>query len=107
MKKVINVIGQSTAEFLIVFTAVIAVMLYAATTWLKPSVNDVYRSGAAKLTYQANLFQAVAGSPGTNATTNTTTETGAAGTGTSCPAPQELRCPPEVSGDVCRCVSPW
>lgn len=42
MKHTNNKRGQSTVEYVIVFTAIAAAIILAATTVIKPSVNKIY-----------------------------------------------------------------
>jgi Flp pilus assembly pilin Flp len=42
MKKVLRRSGQSTLEYVIVLTAIIAAILLAAAQFIKPSVNKVF-----------------------------------------------------------------
>lgn len=48
--------GQSTLEYIIVFTAIVAAILGIAYTTLKPAVQGVMTSAANKITNAADAF---------------------------------------------------
>ncbi|MFH0940750.1 MAG: hypothetical protein V1840_02715 [Candidatus Omnitrophota bacterium] len=56
MKKVFSKVGQSTLEYVIVLTAIVAAILFAAAQFIKPSVNKVYRDAGTTLNASGTLF---------------------------------------------------
>lgn len=56
MKKVFKRAGQSTLEYVIVLTAIVAAILFAASQFIKPSVNRVYGEAGNALNKSGNLF---------------------------------------------------
>lgn len=76
MKKVFGKVGQSTLEYVIVLTAIVAAILFAATQFIKPSVNKVYNDAGKTLNASGTLFANAVGA-GLNITGGATA--GAAG----------------------------
>ena len=56
MKKALNKIGQSTLEYVIVLTAIVAAILFAASQFIKPSVNKVYSDAGSTMNASGGLF---------------------------------------------------
>ena len=56
MKKVFSKVGQSTLEYVIVLTAIVAAILFAAAQFIKPSVNKVYSDAGITLNASGTLF---------------------------------------------------
>ena len=76
MKKVLSKVGQSTLEYVIVLTAIVAAILFAATQFIKPSVNNVYGEAGKTLNASGGIFSSNIGgniSMGTVPTTGSTT----------------------------------
>ena len=86
MKKVFSRVGQSTLEYVIVLTAIVAAILFAAAQFIKPNVNKVYSDAGAALGAGGTLLTTAIGGglnvTGTTTTgTTTTTTTGTSGFG--------------------------
>ncbi len=56
MRKVLSKVGQSTLEYVIVLTAIVAAILFAATQFIKPGVNRIYDETGTKLNDTATVF---------------------------------------------------
>ena len=56
MKKVLSKRGQSTLEYVIVLTAIVAAILFAAAVFIKPNVNRVFKGAGDAMNAEANLF---------------------------------------------------
>lgn len=85
MKKLLCKAGQSTMEYVIVLTAIIAAILFAAVTFIKPSVNRVYNESSSRMEGASVAFLNKLGGPvnitgtgtsGTSTGTSTGTTTG-------------------------------
>ncbi|MFH1622305.1 MAG: hypothetical protein ABIA97_04200 [Candidatus Omnitrophota bacterium] len=48
--------GQSTVEYVIVFTAIAAAIIFAATQIISPAVNRTYNEAGASITKGASYF---------------------------------------------------
>jgi type II secretory pathway component PulF len=48
--------GQSTMEYVIVLVAIVAAILFAGTTFLKPAMNQVYNSAGTSVNTSADMF---------------------------------------------------
>lgn len=57
MKKVLNKVGQSTLEYVVVFTAIIAAILFATVTFFKPHVGNLYAGASGQMNASSALFQ--------------------------------------------------
>ncbi|MGE5280502.1 MAG: hypothetical protein ACM3L6_07165 [Deltaproteobacteria bacterium] len=79
MKKLLCKAGQSTMEYVIVLTAIIAAILFAAVTFIKPSVNRVYNQTSSTMDTQSSFFLNKVGVPQNGIPTGT----GGTGTGTT------------------------
>ena len=64
MKKVFGKVGQSTLEYVIVLTAIVAAILFAAAQFIKPSVNKIYGDAGTTLNSSGTLFGSSVGSGG-------------------------------------------
>lgn len=42
--------GQSTMEYVIVLTAIVAAIIFAATTFIRPAMNSVYNQAGESVT---------------------------------------------------------
>ncbi len=56
MKKVLSRVGQSTLEYVIVLTAIVAAILLAASQFIKPSVNRVYSQATGAMNTSSSYF---------------------------------------------------
>lgn len=56
MRKVLGKSGQSTLEYVIVLTAIVAAILFAATQFIKPGVNRIYGETGSKLNDTGYIF---------------------------------------------------
>lgn len=56
MKKALREAGQSTLEYVIVLTAIVAAILFAASQFIKPSVNKVYSDAGNTINRSGTLF---------------------------------------------------
>lgn len=56
MKKALQKAGQSTLEYVIVLTAIVAAILFAAANFIKPSVNKVYSDVGNQVNKSGTLF---------------------------------------------------
>ncbi|MDD5019655.1 MAG: hypothetical protein PHH75_00705 [Candidatus Omnitrophica bacterium] len=56
MRKVLSKAGQSTLEYVIVLTAIVAAILFAATQFIKPGVNRIYDETGQKLNDTGTIF---------------------------------------------------
>ncbi|MFA5039179.1 MAG: hypothetical protein WC732_05825 [Candidatus Omnitrophota bacterium] len=56
MKKVLSRSGQSTLEYVIVLTAIVAAILFAATQFIKPGVNKIFSETGYKLNDTSDVF---------------------------------------------------
>ena len=79
MKKVLSKVGQSTLEYVIVLTAIVAAILFAATQFIKPSVNQVYSQAGSTMNASGGLFSNAIGG-GVNLGATSTTGGGTAST---------------------------
>lgn len=61
MKKVLNRVGQSTMEYVIVLTAIVAAILFAATQFIRPSMNKVMRDASVSMNASGSLLQTAGG----------------------------------------------
>ena len=48
--------GQSTVEYVIVFTAIAAAIIFAATSIIKPAVNDIYSNAGESMKKGGTYF---------------------------------------------------
>lgn len=53
--------GQSTVEYVIVFTAIAAAVIFAAANIIRPAVNRVYNEAGAGIEDAANYFSETIG----------------------------------------------
>ena len=87
MKKVLKKAGQSTLEYVIVLTAIVAAILFAASQFIKPGVNKVYRDVGGSLNNSGDFFTnhiGIGGGPNvTGGTGGGTTGGGTTGGGTT------------------------
>jgi hypothetical protein len=86
MKKVLGKIGQSTLEYVIVLTAIVAAILFAAANLIKPNVNRLYGDAGNKIGSTGALFANSVGittAPGAGTTGGGTTGGGTTGGGTT------------------------
>ena len=56
MKKVLSRSGQSTLEYVIVLTAIVAAILFAATQFIKPGVNKIFGEAGGRLNNSGDVF---------------------------------------------------
>jgi uncharacterized protein (UPF0333 family) len=56
MMKKQNKKGQSTLEYVIVFTAIVAAIILAATTFIKPAMKGIYAQTNTSLTAAGTSF---------------------------------------------------
>ncbi|MDD5004890.1 MAG: hypothetical protein PHS93_00060 [Candidatus Omnitrophica bacterium] len=56
MEKVRGRRGQSTVEYVIVFTAIAAAIIFAAVSIIKPAVNRTYNQAGASIERGADYF---------------------------------------------------
>lgn len=56
MKKVLSRRGQSTLEYVIVLTAIVAAILFAASVFIKPNVNRIFKQAGDTMNAEGNLF---------------------------------------------------
>ncbi len=63
MKKLLCKAGQSTMEYVIVLTAIIAAILFAAVTFIKPSVNRMYNETSSRMDTATTFFLNKLGGP--------------------------------------------
>lgn len=61
MKRLRQKKGQSTVEYVIVFTAIAVAIIFAASTIITPAVNKTYTQAGAKIGAAANFFGERAG----------------------------------------------
>lgn len=61
MKKVLNKVGQSTLEYVIVLTAIVAAILFAAIQFMRPTVNKVYSDAGITMNASGTLFTNMVG----------------------------------------------
>lgn len=83
MKKVLSRVGQSTLEYVIVLTAIVAAILLAASQFIKPSVNRVYSEASGAMNTSSSYFANSVGGGihlGTGGTTGGTTGGSTGGT---------------------------
>lgn len=79
MRKVLSKVGQSTLEYVIVLTAIVAAILFAAAQFMKPAVNNVFSQAGGAMTRQALFMENKVGAavnlyaPGGTTTASTTT----------------------------------
>jgi len=81
MKKLLCKAGQSTMEYVIVLTAIIAAILFAAVTFIKPSVNKVYNETSSRMDAATTFYMnklGIAQAP-TGGATGATGSTGGSG----------------------------
>ena len=85
MRKALNRVGQSTLEYVIVLTAIVAAILFAAIQFLRPSVNRVYSDASQTMNASGTLFtNSIGAGIGLGAATGSSGgTTGGAATGTS------------------------
>jgi len=57
MKKALGRGGQSTLEYVIVLTAIVAAILFAATQFIRPNVNAIYGQVGNRLNASATFFE--------------------------------------------------
>jgi type II secretory pathway component PulF len=81
MKKVLGRVGQSTLEYVIVLTAIVAAILFAASQFIKPSVNKVYQEAGTTMNASSTLFSNAIGGGLNLSTSSTGATTGSATTG--------------------------
>jgi len=70
--------AQSTLEYIVVLTAVVAVIIYAATTFIKPAVQNSIGDAESGIGAAADKLSTIAPGPTTTTTApgSTTTTTG-------------------------------
>jgi type II secretory pathway component PulF len=73
MRKVLSRAGQSTLEYVIVLTAIVAAILFAATQFIKPGVNKIYGDTGNRMNASSDFFIGKLGGPQSNTTTGGTT----------------------------------
>lgn len=56
MRRVRNKKGQSTVEYVIVFTAIAAAIIFAATSIIQPAVNQTYSQAGNSITKGGTYF---------------------------------------------------
>ncbi len=56
MGKVFKKVGQSTLEYVIVLTAIVAAILFAAAQFIRPGVNKVYGDVSNRMNQSGDLF---------------------------------------------------
>lgn len=56
MKKVFSRVGQSTLEYVIVLTAIVAAILFAAAQFIRPSINRIYNEAGKTLNASGDYF---------------------------------------------------
>jgi len=56
MRKLRKKKGQSTVEYVIVFTAIAAAIIFAATQIIKPAINSTYTEAANSIERGATYF---------------------------------------------------
>jgi len=56
MKRTKNRRGQSTVEYVIVFTAIAAAIIFAATQGIKPAVNKTYNQAGGRIDASGDFF---------------------------------------------------
>lgn len=56
MKRTKNKRGQSTVEYVIVFTAIAAALIYAATQVIQPTVNQIYTDAGQSINQSGSYF---------------------------------------------------
>lgn len=83
MKKVLKKAGQSTLEYVIVLTAIVAAILFAASQFIKPGVNKVYGDVGNSLNSSGDFFTNHIGIGGGPNVTGGTTGGGTTGGGTT------------------------
>ena len=54
MRRLLNRKGQSTLEYVIIWTAIIAAILVAANTFLKPAIEGAVGTTSAKITEEVD-----------------------------------------------------
>ena len=48
--------GQSTVEYVIVFTAIAAAIIFAATSVMRPAVNQIYSDAGSSINQSGSYF---------------------------------------------------
>ena len=84
MGKVFSKVGQSTLEYVIVLTAIVAAILFAVSQFVKPGVNKVYSDVGNRMNESGTLFSNMIGGGvtlGGGGTTTGGTTTGGTTTG--------------------------
>lgn len=61
MKKALNKVGQSTLEYVIVLTAIIAAILFAAAQFIKPAVNQIFNEAGNRMNASGQLISNMVG----------------------------------------------
>jgi len=61
MKKLGRKSGQSTVEYVIVFTAIATALIIAATQIIRPAVNSTYSQAGSSINQAGNYFGRTAG----------------------------------------------
>jgi uncharacterized protein (UPF0333 family) len=56
MLKMANKKAQSTLEYIIVLTAIIGLIIYAAVNWIRPAVNNSLDNASAAIRTAADKF---------------------------------------------------
>lgn len=56
MKRTKNRRGQSTVEYVIVFTAIAAAIIFAATQVVRPAVNKIYSDAGGSMNTSGEYF---------------------------------------------------
>ena len=56
MRKQASKRGQSTVEYVIVFTAIAAAIIFAAVNIIRPAVNKTYNQAGSKIEQGADYF---------------------------------------------------
>jgi Na+/H+-dicarboxylate symporter len=80
MKKVLGRMGQSTLEYVIVLTAIVAAILFAAANLIRPNVNKLYGDAGAKIGATGTVFSNSVGMPNTGGATGGATGGSTGGT---------------------------
>ena len=61
MKKMLSKVGQSTLEYVIVFTAIVAAIIIAISQVIKPTVNKMYSDATSAMNASSTYFSNSAG----------------------------------------------
>jgi uncharacterized protein (UPF0333 family) len=87
MGKVFRKVGQSTLEYVIVLTAIVAAILFAVTQFVKPGVNRVYSEVGNRMNQSGVMFSNQIGGgvsmPTSSTTSGSSTTTGSTTTGST------------------------